>query len=374
LLAKASNADYDTQWVNAPNAANGIPVGGAAGEILAKIDGTDYNAEWIENFTPQVKHEVKLGEAIAKGQAVYVSSANGTNMIVSKASNATEATSSKTMGLLETGGATNDFVKVVTEGLLAGLNTSTATAGDPVWLGTSGNLIYGLASKPVAPAHLVYIGVVTRSNSNNGEIFIKPQNGFEFRELHDVLIESPADNEVMAYDNASSLWKNQTAAEAGLATASHTHAIADVTGLQTALDGKSATSHTHAIADVTGLQTALDAKVDESYEQVTTGWLTSASGFGSSTGTYTEKNGVVMVNLRATRTGSTIAAGNITNTAVMTISAGYRPLVEAAAISGPSGPLASCYISAAGSVVISALATALSNGDNLDINATYIKG
>lgn len=41
----------------------------------------------------------------------------------------------------------------------------------------------------------------------------------------------------------------------------HTHAIADVTGLQTALDGKAASSHTHAIANVTGLQTALDAKV-----------------------------------------------------------------------------------------------------------------
>lgn len=41
---------------------------------------------------------------------------------------------------------------------------------------------------------------------------------------------------------------------------SHTHAISDTTGLQTALDGKAATSHTHAISDTTGLQTALDGK------------------------------------------------------------------------------------------------------------------
>lgn len=47
------------------------------------------------------------------------------------------------------------------------------------------------------------------------------------------------------------------------AAAVHTHAIGDVTGLQTALDGKAATVHTHAIGDVTGLQTALDGKVDE---------------------------------------------------------------------------------------------------------------
>ena len=47
---------------------------------------------------------------------------------------------------------------------------------------------------------------------------------------------------------------------AGKADATHTHAIADTTGLQAALDGKAAVGHTHAIADVTGLQVALDAK------------------------------------------------------------------------------------------------------------------
>jgi microcystin-dependent protein len=160
------------------------------------------------DFTSVLKHEVKLAESIAKGQAVYVSGANGTNILVSKASNATEATSSKTMGLLETGGATNAFVNVVTEGLLAGLDTSAAANGDPVWLGTGGNLIYGLASKPVAPAHLVFIGVVTRSNNSNGEIFVRPQNGFEFQELHNVLITDAQDNEALYYDSATGLWKN----------------------------------------------------------------------------------------------------------------------------------------------------------------------
>ena len=160
-------------------------------------------------YTSVVKHEVKLGEAISKGQAVYVSSANGTNIIVSKASNASEATSSKTMGLLEAGGSTNAHVNVVTEGLLAGLNTSTATAGDAVWLGTNGNLIYGLGSKPVAPAHLVFIGIVTRAHSNQGEIFIKPQNGFELQELHNVLITSVAGQNSLVYDSATSLWKNK---------------------------------------------------------------------------------------------------------------------------------------------------------------------
>lgn len=42
----------------------------------------------------------------------------------------------------------------------------------------------------------------------------------------------------------------------------HGHAIADVTGLQAALDARSLVGHLHAIANVTGLQAALDAKSD----------------------------------------------------------------------------------------------------------------
>jgi hypothetical protein len=193
-----------------PTLPGGLPTGGTTGQILAKINATDYNTEWIDNFATQTKNEVKLGQTLTKGTAVYVSSANGTNMIVSAASNTTEALSSKTFGLLETGGSTNAFVKCVTFGLLAGLDTSTATAGDPVWLGVNGALIFGLANKPYAPAHLVYIGVVTRVQSNNGEIFVNVQNGFELKEIHDVYIADPANNHGLFYDLATGLWKNKS--------------------------------------------------------------------------------------------------------------------------------------------------------------------
>ena len=48
----------------------------------------------------------------------------------------------------------------------------------------------------------------------------------------------------------------------GKAASSHTHAVSDVTGLQDSLDAKAALSHTHGMSDVTGLQDALDAKAD----------------------------------------------------------------------------------------------------------------
>lgn len=163
--------------------------------------------------TSTVKHLVKAGVAVTKGQAVYVTSADGTNMIVGKASNASEATSSKTMGLIESTLAINGQGNVITEGLLAGLDTTGATnPGDPVWLGVDGNLIYGLANKPYAPAHLVFIGIVTRINANNGEIFVKVQNGFELKEIHDVdlITTTPVNGHILGYNGT--LWVNKTIA------------------------------------------------------------------------------------------------------------------------------------------------------------------
>jgi hypothetical protein len=201
--------------------AAGLPAGGTAGQILTKVDDTDYNAEWQENFadwTSQVKHTVKnngLSGTITKGTAVYVTGSNGTNMLVGKASNASEATSSKTMGLMQSdittsGGNQTGFV--ITEGLLGGLNTAGQTAGDPVWLGVDGALIYGLENKPYAPAHLVFIGIVTKVSAGSGEIFVKVQNGFELKEIHDVdlISTAPINGHVLGFDGT--LWVNKTVA------------------------------------------------------------------------------------------------------------------------------------------------------------------
>lgn len=223
-----------TSWIALGGSGN-LPTGGATGDILAKASGTNYDVEWISNYTSTVQHEVKAGVALTKGQAVYVSSANGTNMIVSKASNASESTSSKTMGLVASSAALNEFIFVITEGLLTGtggapLDTSTANAGDPVWLGTNGNLIFGLANKPVAPAHLVFLGIVTRSSATVGEIFVKVQNGFEVSELHDVSLSSLSDTNILYYDSATYLWKNGTLEDILTLTTTGTSGASTITG------------------------------------------------------------------------------------------------------------------------------------------------
>lgn len=166
-------------------------------------------------YTSVVQHYVKnsSGSTINAGTPVYVSGANGANMLIAKASNSGESTSSKTFGLLAQTLAQNAIGFVITEGLLSGLDTHTATAGDPVWLGSNGSLIFGLANKPIAPAHLVFLGIVTRAHAQVGQIFVKVQNGFELNELHDVDLDynnPPADGDVLAFNANTGMWTNSS--------------------------------------------------------------------------------------------------------------------------------------------------------------------
>ena len=148
-----------------------------------------------------------------KGQPVYIYGANGNNILVRKAVNTGEATSSKTLGLLNQSLAPNAQGLVITEGALEGIDTNAGNAGDPIWLGPTGDLIFGLAQKPYAPNHLVYLGVIERKQSNNGKIYVKVQNGFELQELHNVNIDHKNalnNNDILRYNSASGLWFNET--------------------------------------------------------------------------------------------------------------------------------------------------------------------
>jgi hypothetical protein len=96
-----------------------------------------------------------------------------------------------------------------------------------VYLGTSGNLIYGIANEPVAPAHLVSIGIVTRVSATVGEIFVNVINGFKLSEIHDVLITSVADKDVLQYESATSLWKNKALTTASVAASTDKNYVTD---------------------------------------------------------------------------------------------------------------------------------------------------
>ena len=220
------------------------------------------------------------GSTISKGTVVYINGAQGQMPTVALADADTEATSSKTFGFAAESIANDAEGFVVTEGVLRGVNTSGFTEGGSIWLSsTAGQYTQTI---PAEPAHSVFLGYAVKAHASAGEVIVKIQNGYELTELHGVIIEETlADNEVLAYDTSTSLWKNQTASEAGLSVVGHTHSLTDVTdvtssaaelnildgatlsttelnyvdgvtsAIQTQIDSKAATGHTHTLSGIT---------------------------------------------------------------------------------------------------------------------------
>lgn len=159
-------------------------------------------------------------DTFTAGQAVYISSVNGQNKIISKAQANSEVASSRTLGLLKQDLASNASGYVVTQGLLTDLDITAAGAveGDPVWLSASvaGGLVFGEANKPSGPNHAVYLGVVVKkAGTKVQQIEVKVQNSFELRELSDIQLSTstPPQNSFLLYNSPTGTWQNRTSAE-----------------------------------------------------------------------------------------------------------------------------------------------------------------
>jgi len=178
----------------------------------------DYRVTALEQAPPSTESKLiyetvknATGSTIPKGKAVYISGAVGASghIEISLSSNTAESTSTKTFGITREEILDEDTGEVVTEGIIQGINTVGAVDGDPVWLGTSGNFLFGNANKPSAPLHLVFLGIVIRGGqANTGSIYVKIQNGFEIEELHNVSISSPQDGNILQYNASLGVWQN----------------------------------------------------------------------------------------------------------------------------------------------------------------------
>jgi hypothetical protein len=153
---------------------------------------------------------------ITKGQPVYAFSGTGDRMVVKLAYNTSDATSARTMGMVySTSIAANQKGIIMIEGLLDGLSTlptSTYSDGDTIYLGATAGSI--TKTKPYAPNHMVYLGVVTTASAGSaGRMYVKVQNGVEMDEIHDVdlISTAPVAEDVLRYDGT--LWKADPLAE-----------------------------------------------------------------------------------------------------------------------------------------------------------------
>ena len=149
------------------------------------------------------------GSPIAKGVAVRNSGTDGGSghiLIEPMLANGTNA-SETFIGVTAEAIANGSFGQVMAFGELAGINTSTYTAGAFLYVSTT---VAGQfqTTAPVAPNNIILVGRAINSK-NNGDIFIRPHIGSNINNDEGVRITSPATGDLLQRQS-NGLWENRT--------------------------------------------------------------------------------------------------------------------------------------------------------------------
>ena len=186
------------------------------GDMLKSVYDTDVDGVVDSAERIQIVVRNLTGSTLTKGQIVYLSGATGNrpNAVLAQANS--EATSSKTIGMVIANIANNTDGQIAVNGTLHDIDTSAFSAGDMLWLSatTAGGVVAN--TPPAEPNHSVFIGYVARVHPTLGRVVLAIQNGYELDELHGVQITSVANNDLLQYDSASGLWKNESLSSAGI--------------------------------------------------------------------------------------------------------------------------------------------------------------
>jgi len=173
------------------------------------------------------------GATLLKGKVVYINGVSGDKPTVDLA----DADGSGTMpafGLVAADASNNSDVEVITFGTLIGLDTSSFSEGDILYVDTTAG---GLtATKPTGESSLIQnIGIVQRShategsvkvggsgrtaatpNLNEGNVFIGDSNNtaearaLVANDITEINITSPVDEQFLRYNNSTQKWENTT--------------------------------------------------------------------------------------------------------------------------------------------------------------------
>ena len=199
-----------TRWNNTIGSTETTLKGGS---VVLK-NGVDLVARVVNKVTPNAT----LTKAAY--QAVRISGAQGQRLAVAYAQANNDNNSADTIGIVCETIATNQEGFILTVGQLEEINTTGSLQGE-TW--ADGDVLYLSPTtagrltniKPTgATGHIVVMGYVEYAHAIHGKIYVKIMNGWELDELHNVFINSPANNEGLFYDSADSLWKNETIASA----------------------------------------------------------------------------------------------------------------------------------------------------------------
>lgn len=145
------------------------------------------------------------GAQLNKGTSVCISGSSANRLSVVKSDASPGQQGCRTLGLSLQDIPDNNFGFVSTFGLVRGLDTSAFDEGDELFISTTP----GVLSKtpPVSPARRVTVGYVVTKHANTGAIFVTIRRGLTVDELDNVTAASPADEDLLMFDEDAGVWK-----------------------------------------------------------------------------------------------------------------------------------------------------------------------
>ena len=150
------------------------------------------------------------GSTMPKGTVVYINGVSGNTPTIERAIATGDQSSAFTIGMTAESIADNATGWLTTFGEISGINLSSFTAGDTLYLsGVSAGLYTN--QRVYAPFHYVRVGTVVKATTD-GSLIVNVINGFETNELHDVSITSLASGHIL--QSNGSLWQNRSLASA----------------------------------------------------------------------------------------------------------------------------------------------------------------
>jgi lipopolysaccharide export system protein LptA len=179
--------------------------------------------------------------------------------------------------------------KVTTFGKIRGLNTSAYAPGTTLYV-SSTTAGFWQTTPPVSPALDLEVAIVINQHANNGTLFVRAQNGQYLGLLHDVYLNSVADNQLLVYNATNSRWENQGIASIG------------AINLDTVTDNGNTTNNSISVGDINAGNVTL------------TGYLRGAANFVIDPAAHGDETGVVQIlgDLRVDGTTTTINSTTVT--------------------------------------------------------------
>lgn len=150
----------------------------------------------------EMQTRVKNDEAIQinNGQMVYINSAAGANPLAKLASTTNADIAQRTFGMATENIPANGFGAITTEGLVRDINTSAFPEGAMLWLGTNGSVTN---IEPLAPVSKISVGMVLRSNANNGVVYVKIRAIARNQKLSDVYAPTITGGDILRWNSTT---------------------------------------------------------------------------------------------------------------------------------------------------------------------------